>query len=88
MYFKRGINVYKVETLFFIPYIGFPSITFGRKIRELFKKYYAIDVRVEFTTFKVRNYFSLKCKTPLALQNTTVCAIQALPTLVKLLDTW
>ena len=62
----------KVETLFFIPYIGYPSITFGRKIRELFKKYYAIDVRVVFTTFKVRNYFSLKCKTPLALQSNVV----------------
>ena len=41
----------KVEILFFIPFIGFPSITFGRKIWELLKKYYAIDVRVVFTTF-------------------------------------
>ena len=49
--------------------MSYPSITFGRKIRELFKKYYAIDVRVVFTTLKVRNYFSLKCKTPLALQS-------------------
>ena len=71
----------KLKTLFFIPYISFPSITFGRKIRELFNKYYAIDVRIVFTTFKVRNYFSLKCKTPLALQSNV-------PTLAKLLDTW
>ena len=74
----------KVETLFFIPYIGFPSVTFGRKIRELLKKkYYVIDL---FTTFKVRNYFLLKCKNPLTLHpvsyiDTIVYAIQILHTL-------
>ena len=57
----------RVETIFFIPYIGLPSITFSRKLKELFKKYYCIDIRIVFTSFKVKNYFSLKCRTPLPL---------------------
>ena len=60
---KRG----RVETIFFIPYIGLQSIIFSRKLKELFKKYYCIDIRVVFTSFKVKNYFSLKCRTPLPL---------------------
>ena len=63
----RRILEDKEETLFFIPYIGLPSVLFGRKLREIFKRYYAIDVRIVFTSFKVRNYFSLKCRTPLPL---------------------
>ena len=58
----------RVETIFFIPYIGLPPIIFSRKLKELFKKkYYCIDIRVVFTSFKVKNYFSLKCRTPLPL---------------------
>ena len=57
----------RVETIFFIPYIGLPSIIFSRKLKELFKKYYCIDIRIVFTSFKVKNYFSLKCRTPLPL---------------------
>ena len=57
----------RVETIFFIPYIGLPSIIFSRKLKELFKKYYCIDIRIAFTSFKVKNYFSLKCRTPLPL---------------------
>ena len=56
-----------VETIFSIPYIGLPSVIFSKKIKELFKKYYGIDIRVVFTSFKVKNYFSLKCCTPLPL---------------------
>ena len=57
----------RVETIFFIPYIGLPSIIFSRKLKELFKKYYCFDIRIVFTPFKVKNYFSLKCRTPLPL---------------------
>ena len=57
----------RVETIFFIPYIGLPSIIFSWKLKELFKKYYCIDIRIVFTSFKVKNYFSLKCCTPLPL---------------------
>ena len=67
-----------VETLFFIPYVGLPSVIFGRKIRDLFQKYYCIDVRVVYTSFKVRNYFSLKCRTPLPLMANVVYQFQCL----------
>ena len=64
---KDKVEEDKVETIFYIPYIGLPSIIFSKKVRELFKLYYCIDVKVVFTSFKVRNYFSLKCHTPLPL---------------------
>ena len=57
-----------VECIFCIPYIGQPSIIYARKIKQIFKRYYSIDVRTVFTTFKVKNYFSLKCCTPFALK--------------------
>ena len=56
----------RVEIIFFIPYIGLPSIIFSRKLKELFKKY-CIDIRIVFTSFNVKNCFSLKCRTPLPL---------------------
>ena len=69
--FNPNVNVQakddKVETIFCIPYIGLPSVIFGRKLRVIFKKYYCIDVKIVFTSFKVKNYFSLKCRTPLPL---------------------
>ena len=61
------IKEHRVETIFFIPCIGLPSIIFSRKLKELLKKYYCIDIRIVFTSFKVKNYFSLKCHTPLPL---------------------
>ena len=61
------VNEDMVETIFSIPYIGLPSVIFSKKIKEFFKKYYGIDIRVVFTSFKVKNYFSLKCCTPLPL---------------------
>ena len=57
----------RIETTFFIPYIGLPSIIFSWKLKELLKKYYCIDIRIVFTSFKVKNYFSLKSRTPLPL---------------------
>jgi hypothetical protein len=61
-----------VETMFFIPYIGQPSVIFGKKLKAIFKRYYGVDVRVIFTTFKVKNYFSLKSCTPLPLMANVV----------------
>ena len=68
----------KVETLLFIPYIGLPSIIFGRKIKDLFKKNYAIDIKIVYTTYKVKHYFSLKCRTPLSLLANVVYKFQCL----------
>ena len=55
-----------------IPYIGLPSVIFGRKLKRLLKDYYCIDVKVVFSSFKVKNYFSLKCHTPMPLMANVV----------------
>ena len=67
-----------VETLFFIPYIGLPSAILSKKLKAIFKKYYGIDIRIVFTSFKVKNYFSLKCRTPLPLMANIVYKFQCL----------
>ena len=36
------------------------------------KDYYCIDVKVVFSSFKVKNYFSLKCHTPMPLMANVV----------------
>ena len=56
-----------VETIFCKPYIGLPSIIFGRKLKAVFKTNYGISIRVVYSTFKISHYFSLKCKTPMHL---------------------
>ncbi len=55
-----------------------PISNFGRKLRGLFKKYYGIDIRIVFTTFKIRNYFSLKSRTPLSLVSNVIYKFQCL----------
>ena len=64
---KNKITEDRVETIFLVPYVGLPSVIFGRKLKDLFKKYYCIDIKIVFTSFKVKNYFSLKSRTPLPL---------------------
>ena len=67
-----------VETIFSIPFVGKHSITFGKKIRELFKNNYGINVRIVYTSFKVGNYFSLKCRTPVPLMANVVYKFRCL----------
>ena len=55
----------KVETIFVLPFIGLHSVILGRKIKDLLIRNYGIEVKVVYTT--VKNYFSLKCRTPLPL---------------------
>ena len=57
----------KVETVFLIPYIGLPSVIFGRKLKRLLKDYYCIDVKVVFSSFKVKNLFFPEVPYPYAL---------------------
>ena len=68
----------RIEAMFSIPYIGLPSVIFGRKVRESFRKLYGIDIKVIYTSFKVKNYFSLKCHTPLPLLAKVVYKFQCL----------
>ena len=44
----------------------------------MFKKYYGINLRIVFTTFKVKNYFSLKCRSPLPLLANVIYKFQCL----------
>ena len=57
-----------VEKIITLPYIGYPSILFARKIQYLFKKNYHIDIKCVFNTTKVKNFFSLKWATPTAVK--------------------
>ena len=57
----------KVETVFLIPYIGLPSVIFGRKLKRLLKEYYYIDVKVVFSSFKVKKLFFPDLPYPYAL---------------------
>ena len=75
---ERSTKEDVVETMFFIPYIGLPSLIFGRKIKSLFKTFYSIEVRIVYTTFKVKNYFSLKSRTPLPLLSSVVYKFRCL----------
>ena len=49
---------------FSVPYIGESSYKFSKQIIGLFKSKYNINVLPVFTTSKVGDYFSLKCRTP------------------------
>ena len=64
---KDNIKQDGVETIFCIPYLGLPSMVYGRKIREQFKSFFGIDVKIVFKSYKVKDCFSLKCQTPLPL---------------------
>ena len=77
---KRNDSVKEdgVETIMSIPYIGLPSIIYGRKIREAFKSFFGIDIKIVFQSYKVKNYFSLKCQTPLPLMANVVYRFQCL----------
>ena len=47
-----------------IPYIGNCSREFAKKLTKIVKDHYDIDITCVLTSFNIRNYFSLKCKTP------------------------
>ena len=64
---NRNFTEDKIEKIMLVPYIGLPSVIFSRKLKDLFKKYYCIDIKIVFTSFKVKNYFSLKSRAPLTL---------------------
>ncbi len=75
---KPKITEDRVETLFFIPYFGLPSLVFGRKLKGLLNTYYNTDMKVIYTSFKVKNYFSVKPRTPLPLLANVVYKFKSL----------
>jgi hypothetical protein len=54
-----------------LPYVGFASENFKRQIKNVFRDI-GVKTRVVFRSFRVRNYFSLKDKTPLCLRSKVV----------------
>ena len=50
-----------------IPFVGEISQKFKKDLDELFRNNFKIDINCIFTSHKVKNYFSLKCKTPVSL---------------------
>ena len=55
-----------------IPYVGKPSLLFKKRLAVIFKECLDVNVKGVFDSFKVKNYFSLKSKTPVYLINNVV----------------
>ena len=60
-------NKIDYKTCIKIPYIGKPSLFLSRSLKNLFLSHFKISIVCVFTSFEIKNYFSLKCKTPFAL---------------------
>lgn len=80
---KSGNNQTEIEektirTVLCIPYFGTDSINFAKKLKKLFKSYYDVDLQCVYKSFKVRNYFSLKCATPFILRSNVVYSFNGL----------
>ena len=54
-----------------LPYIGLDSLVYKKKLIKIYKRL-GNNISVVFTSFKIKNYFSLKDKTPLALRANVV----------------
>ena len=61
---QDGVETYSVSLIWVCSRV---SMVYGGKIRELFKSFFGIDVKIVFKSFKVKDCFSLKCQTPLPL---------------------
>ena len=55
-----------------IPFIGDHSYNLSKKLKKLIEDANVCKVRIVFTSFKLRNYFSLKAKTPKHLLSNVV----------------
>ena len=50
-----------------LPFIGKESVILQKALKKLFLDYFQIDIFCVFTSFKIKNHFSLKCQTPFSL---------------------
>ena len=55
-----------------IPFVGSPSLLFKKRITSIFKEHLKVKIKCVFESFKVKNYFSLKYKTPACLLSNVV----------------
>ena len=55
-----------------IPFVGKPSIEFGKRVSALIEKQFGVQVNVIFSTARLGSFFPLKCLTPLPVQSCVV----------------
>ena len=55
-----------------VPYHGKDSVKFAKKMISIVAEKFNVDLRVVYTTFKVKNYFRLKSATPFPLLSNVV----------------
>ena len=55
-----------------VPYYSKQSIKFAKQLSSIISKKFNIDMKIVYSTFKVKNYFRLKCRTPLHLLSNVV----------------
>ena len=55
-----------------MPYVSDQSYNLSKKLQKLFEDANNCKVRIVFTSFKLRNYFSLKAKTPKCLLSNVI----------------
>ena len=68
-----------------IPFVGEPSYKFAKQMRTLFEATFGVKLLPVFTSSKIGDCFSLKCRTPLPIIqlmlyiNSVVCGMQGRP---------
>ena len=60
------------SVVFKFPFVGEYSYNFGKKMKKLLESVTKKTVRIVYTSFKIKNYFSLKCRTPKQLLSNVV----------------
>ena len=65
-------EVSETEVYLRIPYMGSPSLQFGKRVQRLLHDKFDIPVKIAFYTFKVGDYFVLKDKVPLLFRSNLV----------------
>ena len=55
-----------------IPFVGKPSVDFGKRVSALMADKFGAEINVIYTSLKVGSFFSLKCHTPLPLLSRVV----------------
>ena len=59
-------------SIFRLPYYDRSSMKFAKRISKIISDKFNISIRVVYSTYKVKNYFQLKCRTPLPLLSKVV----------------
>ena len=65
-------SVHSNYSILRIPYYGKESVKFAKKLSNIICKKFDIDIKIVYSTFKIKNYFRLKCRTPFPLLSNVV----------------